>query len=338
MRAWKIMGEFGLSSLKVAQIDKMPIKAHEVRVDIRACSLNYRDLMVVKGFYNPHQALPLIPLSDGAGEVVEIGAEVKNFRVGDRVCATFSQKWCHGVVSTDAMKATLGSPLDGMLTESRIFAEEGVIKFPDYLSYEEAATLPCAAVTAFNAIAHQSSLTPGDTVLIEGTGGVSLFALQFAKAFGLKSIVISSSDEKLAKAKAIADCHGINYRQNDNWPAAIMDKTEGRGVDAVVEVGGAKTIQKAIASVKRGGVVCLIGILSGTEEPVDLRPILMNNIRIQGIFVGAKMVFSAMNRVLEHAKIRPVIDRVFDFKDTPAAFSYLESAQHFGKICIKVAK
>lgn len=338
MRAWKIVGEFGLNSLTVSEIEKVPIKANEVRVEIRACSLNYRDLMVVKGIYNPHQALPLIPLSDGAGEVVEVGHEVTGLKVGDRVCATFSQKWCHGVASLETMKATLGSPLDGMLTESRVFSEEGLIKFPDYLSFEEAATLPCAAVTAFNAIAHQSTLKPGDTVLLEGSGGVSLFALQFAKAFGVKSIVISSSDEKLAKAKAIADCHGINYKKNENWPAAIMDATQGQGVDAVIEVGGAKTIQKAIGSVKKGGVVCVIGILSGTQEAIDLRPILMNNIRIQGIFVGAKTVFTAMNRVLEHAKIRPVIDRVFDFKDVPAAFSYLESAQHFGKICIKVAK
>lgn len=336
MRAWKIVGEFGLGSLKQIEIEKASLKPGEVRVEMRACSLNFRDLMVAKGVYNPHQRLPLIPLSDGAGIVVEVGSDVKSLKVGDKVCATFSQDWCHGTATNETFKATLGSPLDGTLAESSVFSENGVIRFPDYLSFEEASTLPCAAVTAFNALAMQASLKPGDAVLIEGTGGVSLFALQFAKVFGLEAIVISSSNGKLAKAKTITDCHGINYVDNENWPSTVLDLTGGRGVDVVVEVGGAKTINKAIASVKRGGVVSVIGILSGTKEAIDLRPILMNNIRIQGIFVGGKTVFAAMNRVLEHAEIRPIIDRVFEFDDAPAAFSYLESAKHFGKVCIKV--
>lgn len=336
MRAWKIVGEFGLNSLKLVDIDEAPIKTHEVRVAMRACSLNFRDLMVAKGLYNPHQTLPLIPLSDGAGEVVEVGADVKGLKVGDKVCATFSQDWCHGIATNETFKATLGSPINGTLAESCVFSEAGLIKFPQFLSFEEAATLPCAAVTAFNALALQASLKPGDTVLIEGTGGVSLFALQFAKAFGLKAIVISSSNDKLKRAQALHECKTINYAENQNWQAAVLDLTAGRGVDAVVEVGGAKTINKAIESVRRGGVVSVIGILSGLSEAIDLRPILMNNIRIQGIFVGAKTVFSAMNRVVEHGEIRPVIDRVFDFHEAKDAFSYLESAQHFGKVCIRV--
>lgn len=336
MRAWKIVGEFGLNNLKLMDGDKPRLKAHEVRVDIRACSLNYRDLMVAKGQYNPHQSLPLIPLSDGAGVVSEVGAEVTGFKVGDRVCATFSQDWCHGIATAETFRATLGSPIDGTLTESRVFDAAGLIPFPNFLSFEEAATLPCAAVTAFNALALQASTKPGDTVLIEGTGGVSLFALQFAQVLGLKAIVLSSSSEKLAKAKAIGDCCGINYAENDNWPDMVLDLTGGKGVDVVIEVGGAKTINKAIASTKKGGTVAVIGILSGIREAIDLRPILMNNIRIQGIFVGAKTVFSAMNRVIEHGKIRPVVDRVFDFNQAPEAFRHLESAQHFGKVCIKV--
>lgn len=336
MRAWKIVGEFGLNSLKLVDVEKAPLRSHEVRVTMRACSLNYRDLMVAKGIYNPHQALPLIPLSDGAGEVSEIGSGVTDFKVGDKVCPTFSQRWCHGMATDETFKYTLGSPIDGTLAESQTFCEDGLIKFPDFLSFEEAATLPCAGVTAFNALAMQGSLKPGDTVLIEGTGGVSLFALQFAKLFGLQAIVLSSSNEKLAKAQALYDCRTINYRVNENWPAAVLDFTNGRGVDHVVEVGGAKTINKALASVKRGGVVSVIGILSGVAEPVDLRPILMNNIRIQGIFVGARTVFEAMNRVVLHGKLAPVVDRVFDFKDAKEAFGYLESAQHFGKVCIKV--
>jgi NADPH:quinone reductase-like Zn-dependent oxidoreductase len=230
----------------------------------------------------------------------------------------------------------LGSPLEGMLAEQGIFEEDGLIKFPDHLNYEEGATLPCAAVTAFNAIAYQSDLKPGDTVLIEGTGGVSLFALQFAKIFGLKSIIISSSHEKLAKAQALIESAGINYREQPDWHLAVLDLTKGQGVDAVIEVGGAKTISRAIASTKKGGVVCSIGILSGTKEAIDLRPIFMNNIRIQGTFVGAKTVFSAMNRVLTHQKVQPVISRVFNFDKAPEALAHLENAAHFGKVCIKM--
>lgn len=337
MRAWQIVGEFGLNNLKLVDVTEPSLKSNQVRVKIHACSLNYRDLMVAKGIYNPKQKLPLVLLSDGAGEVVEVGSDVTRVKVGDRVCATFSQKWCHGIATDETFAHTLGSPLDGTLAEQQVFFETGVVKFPDHLSYEEAATLPCAAVTAFNAMAMQASLTAGDTILIEGTGGVSLFALQFAQVFGLRSIVISSSDDKLARAKSLGASVGVNYSKTPDWPAAILDITEGRGVDAVVEVGGAKTISKAIKSVKRGGVISVIGILSGIEEAIDLRPILMNNIRIQGIFVGGRTVFEAMNRVVSHAKIKPVIDKSFSFNDAPKAFAHLESATHFGKVVIKVA-
>lgn len=337
MRAWQIVGAFGLNNLKMVDSSERKLQTNQVRVKIHACSLNYRDLMVAKGLYNPKQPLPLVPLSDGAGEVVEVSPEVTSIKVGDRVCATFSQKWCHGVATDETFANTLGSPLDGTLVETQVFSADGLIKFPEHLSYEEAATLPCAAVTAFNALAQQASLNPGDTVLLEGTGGVSLFALQFATALGLKSIIISSSDEKLERAKGLGASVGINYNKKSDWPAAVLDLTEGRGVDAVVEVGGAKTIGRAIKSVKRGGVISVIGILSGIEEPLDLRPILMNNVRIQGIFVGGKTVFEAMNRVVSHAKIKPVIDSCFAFNDAPKAFAHLESAQHFGKVVIKVA-
>jgi NADPH:quinone reductase-like Zn-dependent oxidoreductase len=335
MRAWHI-SQFSIDGLKLTDAIEAPLKSNEVRVKIHACSLNYRDLMVVQGHYNPNQSLPLIPLSDGAGEVVEIGRDVVGFKVGDRVCGTFSQAWCHGPPTVECGKATLGSPLAGMLSESRVFHEEGLIKFPDYLSYEEASTLPCAGVTAFNAIAYQSGLVAGDTVLLLGTGGVSLFALAFAKAFGLKTIITSSSDEKLARAVGMSDDAGVNYSKHPDWPGMVLELTQGKGVDAVIEVGGAKTLERSIMSTKKNGVICVIGVLSGTKEPIDVRQILMNNLRIQGIFVGAKTVFSAMNRVLAHQKIRPVIDRTYDFKDAPKAYSYLESAKHFGKVCIRI--
>lgn len=336
MRAWHIADNFSIKNLKIAQVVQGPLRQDQVRVKIHACSLNYRDLMVIKGHYNPKQTLPLIPLSDGAGEVIEVGSSVSEFKVGDRVCGTFSQNWCHGGPTVEAHNATLGSPLPGVLSEVRDFGEQGLIQFPDYLSYEEASCLPCAGVTAFNTIAFQSQLGAGDTVLLLGTGGVSLFALQFAKAFGLKALITSGSSDKLQKAQRLGADGLINYREHPKWSRMVLELTKGCGVDAVVEVGGAQTLTESILSTKKAGVVCVIGVLSGSQEPVDLRPILMNTIRLQGIFVGAKTVFSAMNRVLAYQKIHPVIDRVFSFSEAQEAFSYLESAQHFGKVVIKV--
>lgn len=335
MRAWHIEN-FGIEGLSLKEEVLSSLGPYEVRVKIHACSLNYRDLMVVRGHYNPKEKLPLIPLSDASGEVVEVGNLVKDFQVGDRVCGTFSQDWCHGMPTNRASKATLGSPLPGVLSEYRVFLEGGLVKFPSYLSYEEASTLPCAAVTAFNALAYQSGLTASDTILLLGTGGVSLFALQFATAFGFKAIITSSSDEKLKKAALMAPCSGINYKKYPQWHEQVLEMTAGQGVDAVIETGGAKTLNQSILSSKKGGVVCIIGVLSGAQEPLDLRPVLMNNIRLQGLFVGAKTVFHAMNRVLTHQKIRPVIDKVFDFADAKKAYWYLESGQHMGKVCIKV--
>lgn len=333
MQAWQLVG-FGFENLELVTLGQSLLKDHQVRVKIHAASLNYRDLMVIKGQYNPKQALPLIPLSDGAGEVVEIGAKVTKFSIGDRVCATFSQNWSFGPPTNESYKNTLGSPLNGMLATESVFHEDGLIKFPEHLDYLEASTLPCAGVTAFNAIMG-NELKPADSVLLQGSGGVSLFSLQFAKALGLKIIITSSSEEKIQKALKLGAHCGINYLDKPNWSKEVLKLCDS-GVDAVVEVGGAKTLAQSIASVKRGGVICLIGVLSGSVEPLDLRPVLMNNIRIQGIFVGSKAIFTAMNRVLTHSQIRPVVDRVFDFKDAPLALSYLESGQHFGKVCIKV--
>lgn len=333
MRAWQIE-RFGLENLTLVERQEQKLKANEIRISIKACSLNYRDLMVVKGIYNPKTPLPLIPLSDGAGVVTEIGPEVQSFEVGDRVCAVFSERWTKGLATAETMNYTLGSPVDGMLSESRVFLEDGLIKIPDYLTYAEASTLPCAGVTAFNAIMYQSELKPNDTVLLIGTGGVSIFALQFAKTNQINSILLSGSDEKIYKAMGLGALHCINYKKNPSWESAVLDYTRGCGADAVVEVGGIKTLGKAIQSVKPGGVICVIGVLSGAQDGIDLRPILMNNIRLQGIFVGAKTVFEAMNRVLEHSQIHPVIDRIFPFEEANQAFDYFASQQHFGKVCI----
>lgn len=333
MRAWQITDSFGLGHLTLVKKNQKPLLENQVRIKVHACSLNFRDLMVIKGLYNPKQSFPLTPVSDGAGEIIEIGAKVSNFKVGDRVCATFSQKWDVGVVSEEAQKNTLGSPLDGMLAEQVVLEEGGLIKFPSFLSFKEAATLPCAALTAFNALTKNQSYQPGDTVLIEGTGGVSLFALQFAQLLNLKTIVTSSSNDKLARAKKLGATHLLNYRELTNWHEKVRELCHG-GVDGVVEVGGAKTISQAVACTKNGGTVCVIGVLSGSQEPFDLRPILMRQIKIHGTFVGPKNLFAAMNRVIEHGQIKPVIDREFAFEDAQSAFAYLESGQHFGKVVI----
>lgn len=336
MRAWQLVDGFGLDHLKLSDLALAPLAEHQVRVKIHAASLNYRDLMVIRGQYNPKLLLPITPLSDGAGEVVEVGPLVTEVKVGDRVCATFSQCWPFGAPTKSTYQNTLGCPLNGMLATEGVFHEQGLVKFPDHLDFIEAATLPCAALTAFNALMCQSELKPNDTVLLQGTGGVSLFAFQFAKALELKIIITSSSSEKLERLKTLGESHHINYNDTPKWSEEALRLTEGLGVDAVIEVGGAKTLGQSIASVKKAGVICLIGVLSGALEPIDLRPVLMNNVRIQGIFVGSKASFIAMNRVISHQKIKPIIDKVFDFSEAFKAFSYLESAQHFGKICIQI--
>lgn len=333
MKAWSIE-DYGLRNLILKKVLPQKIESKSVRVKIRACSLNYRDYLVIMGLYNKKMPLPLVPLSDGAGEVIEVGKGVTEFKIGDKVCATFSQKWLSGPLNKDVCQNTLGCPLDGMLRQEVVLNEEGLIKFPPHLSFEEASTLPCAGLTAFNAIFSQNFLRPNDTILLEGTGGVSLFALQFAKALKLNTILLSSTQEKMDKAKSFGADHVINYRKNPDWSKEVLNLTDGQGVKAVIEVGGQDTLPKAIKSLSKGGAIFLIGIVSGSMANIDLIPILMNDLRIFGIFVGHKAMFLSMNTVIEHALIRPVIDKVFDFKDADKAFNYLKSQAHFGKICI----
>lgn len=338
MKAWQIVESFGLNNLKKCELSRKPLLDDEVRVKIRACSLNYRDLLVVKGHYNPRQVLPLIPVSDGAGEVIEVGSRVKSFKPGDKVCATFSQAWDYGRVDEVAQRYTLGSPLSGMLASEGVFKERGLVSYPSFLSFVEASCLPCAALTAFNALTHEAELKPGDSVLLEGTGGVSIFALQFAKALGLFTIALSSSPEKIEHLKELGVDHAINYKSLDDWPKKVLEITGGRGVDAVIDVGGKSTLNKAIASVKRGGVVCLIGVLGGTNADIEVVSVLMKQLRLFGVFVGSKNLFLAMNRVIEHSRIRPVISKIFSFDEADKAFYFLESGNHFGKICIEIGE
>ncbi len=329
MKAFEIES-FGLEGLKPARRAELQAPARgEVLVRIKACSLNYRDLMMLRGEYNPRQPLPLIPLSDGVGEVIAVGEHATHFSVGDRVCGTVCQDWIAGTISKEISRSTLGSPLDGMLCEQRLFPEHGLVKVPGYLSNEEASTLPCAALTAWRAIFGVYKLEPGETVLLQGTGGVSLFALQFAKTCGARVVIISSSDEKLEKAKAMGADVCINYKTHSEW-------SKGLQVDLVLELGGAATIEQSIKAVRPAGQINLIGRLGGGKTEIDLVPIFMRDIRVQGLFVGPRESFEAMNHALEQHQIKPVIDRVFDFNDAPEAFKYLESAQHMGKIVVKL--
>jgi NADPH:quinone reductase-like Zn-dependent oxidoreductase len=294
--------------------------------------------MMVKGVYNPKQKLPLIPFSDGAGEVVEVGGDVTKWQVGDRVSPTFMQGWIEGEIEYKKARTALGGDLDGCLREFATFDENGLVRIPDHLSDEEAATLPCAALTAYHALFVSGCLKPDDAVLFQGTGGVSIFALQLASVYGCQTFVISSSDEKLQRANELGADHLINYNETPDWDKAILELTERRGVDHVVEVGGGGTIQKSLNAVRMGGHIAVIGALSGGQGEISPVSILMKLVKLQGIFVGSRQMFEQLNQLLcLHNNIKPVIDRVFDFKEVKDALRYMESASHFGKIVVKVS-
>jgi NADPH:quinone reductase-like Zn-dependent oxidoreductase len=336
MRAYQLPQATGIEALK--QVDlPIPKPAHrQVLVKVTACSLNFRDLAIVLGRYRMPVKPNVIPLSDGAGEVIAVGGGVTKVKTGDRVAGNFFQRWPGGIASIDTHASALGGGIDGMLTEYAVLEEDGVVKLPTHLSLEEGACLPCAGVTAWHALAEHGQVTAGDTVLVQGTGGVSMLGLQLAKLMGATVIATSSSDEKLARAKKLGAAHGINYKTTPDWEKAAVEFTGGRGVDLVIEVGGAGTIAKSLGAIRQGGRVTMIGVLSGAAE---LNPMLILGKRanIQGVSVGSTQMFEAMNRAIASGGLKPVIDKVFSFDDTPAAFRHMQSAQHFGKIVIKVA-
>lgn len=308
----------------------------EVRVGIRAAALNYRDLMVVEGRYGRGAVPPnLVPLSDCAGEVLETGAGVVRCKVGDRVAGTFFQNWIGGDIDAAGHESALGGAIDGVLAEQRIFSEQGLVTIPQHLDFMEAATLPCAALTAWNALFTHPALRPGEAVLLLGTGGVSTFAAQFAHAAGARVIITSSSDAKLERMRALGANDLVNYRSYPEWEKEVWRLTGGRGVDHVVEVGGAGTLQRSIASTRHGGAVHLIGVLTGGK--IDPSAILRRSVHVHGVFVGSRQMFEAMNRMIFFSGLRPVIDRIFPFADAPAAYQHLKSARHVGKIVIRVS-
>ncbi|MCP3143533.1 zinc-dependent alcohol dehydrogenase family protein [Pyxidicoccus xibeiensis] len=336
MKAYEIRDGFGLDKLVLTERTEPTPGPFQVRVRVKATSLNQRDLMMVEGRYNPRQKLPLIPNSDGAGVVDAVGPGVTRVKPGDRVMGLFSQMWMAGEPTRAAQTSTLGGPLDGALAECMVLHEDGVIPTPAHLSDEEAATLPCAALTAWSALVTYGALKAGDTVLVQGTGGVSIFALQLARLLGARVIVTSSRDDKLEKARALGANELINYATTPDWDKAARALTGGVGVDHVVEVGGAGTFEKSLRAVRVGGTVSVIGVLSGGAGNVPLTPILMQNLRVQGILVGHRQGFEALNRALTLHGVRPVVDRVFPFTEARAAFEYLKSGAHFGKVVIRV--
>jgi NADPH:quinone reductase-like Zn-dependent oxidoreductase len=308
----------------------------QILVRMRAVSLNYRDLNIAKG--SPARGpLPtnLIPLSDGAGEIVALGPDVTGLRCGDRVAGLFMQSWLGGEIEPAHVDSSRGGAIDGVLAEYVVFEQDGVVPLPAHLSFEEGATLPCAGVTAWNALYAGRPLRAGESVLVLGTGGVSIFAAQFALAAGARVIATSSSDDKLARTRALGVTDGVNYRQHPDWQHEVLRLTDGRGVDHVVEVGGAGTLQRSIEAVRIGGQVHLIGVLTGGGE-INPTPVLRRNLLLRGIYVGSRQMFSDMNRMISLHRLRPVIDRVFPFEQAREAYHYQTSQAHLGKVVIRI--
>ncbi len=336
MNVFEIRDAFGLDHLQQNERPRPHPGPGEVLVRMRAVSLNYRDLLMVQGRYNPKQPLPLVPCSDGVGTVEELGPGVDSLEKGQRVAPIFAQTWYGGPATHTKVRSTLGGPIDGTLREYAVFPAAAVVQIPEHLSPVEAATLPCAALTAWSALVTQGQVRAGDTILVQGTGGVSIFALQIACLLGARVIVTSSSDAKLEIARKLGSWAEINYSEHPDWGKKARQLTNGIGVDHILEVGGAGTLRQSLRAIRIGGQISMIGVLSGTTSEIDLIPILMGNVRVQGILVGSRDGFLAMNRAFEQHQLRPYVHRVFPFEETREAFAYLAGARHIGKIAIEI--
>ncbi len=337
MRCYEIRSGDGVDGLRQVERPERALGAHEVRVAMRAVALNFRDLMVARGDYFDPAPHPVVPVSDGAGAVVEVGAQVTRFRPGDRVITTYFPNWMDGPATAEAQHDTYGAQLDGVLCERFVAPETGMVRAPEGLDDAEAATLPCAAVTAWNAMFGRGVLNPGDTVLIQGTGGVSIFALQLARAAGLEAIVTSSSDAKLDRVRAMGARAAVNYRSNPDWQKAVKAETAGRGVDLVIELGGADTLRRSIEAVRFGGLVVVIGGLSGFKG-AEVAPgaLISGNKSLQGVMVGSRVMTEQAVRFVERNAIRPVVDRRFGFDEAVAAYEHLKAGRAFGKVVIDI--
>jgi NADPH:quinone reductase-like Zn-dependent oxidoreductase len=310
--------------------------AHEVLVRVRAVSLNRRDVFVRRGQYNVTAGESFVPLSDGAGEILAVGPGVRRFRVGDRVVATFFQSWLSGPMTRAAFASALGGGTDGMLSRYVTLNEAGLAKIPRELSFEEAATLPCAGVTAWNALVTRGHTQPGDFVLLEGTGGVSVIGLQLAAALGAKPIITSSSDDKLARARTLGAAGTVNYRTTPEWEKPVLELTGGNGVQQVLEVGGKDTLPHALASLGQGAHIALIGGLSAFSGDIPMMALLGHGANVSSIYVGSRADLEALLAFVHAHRIRPVVDRVFAYEDAAAAYDLMESERFFGKIVIRI--
>jgi NADPH:quinone reductase-like Zn-dependent oxidoreductase len=336
MRAYEIVaGSSSLDGLRRCERpDPKPLPT-QILVRMQAASLNYRDLLIPRGHYmGGAVAVNTIPMSDGAGEVIAVGSAVTRFRIGGRVAGTFFRGWNDGKPPRGPLAALGAPPTDGVLAELVVFDEQNAVALPAHLSAAGAATLPCAGVTAWRALA-DGHIAPGESVLVLGTGGVSIFALQFARLAGARVIVTSSSDEKLARAKSLGADGCINYRAHPEWEREVLQLTDGRGVDHVVDVGGAGTLAHSIGSVAVGGRVAMIGVLTGVGAAGSPYGLLGKQASLNGIFVGSRGHFERMNAAISLNKMQPIVDREFGFDDAPAAYRHLESAAHFGKVVIR---
>jgi len=332
MKIWKVIPDETKLNIQQQDVNVKSPAEGEVCVRIHATSLNKRDLMVANGTYPDVKENGLIPLSDGAGEIIAIGKGVDNLCLGDRVVNLFWRDWMDGISAPDSV--AMGGTVDGVLAEEVILPAHALIKIPEFLSFKEAATLPCAALTAWNALMESGELKAGQTVLTLGTGGVSLFALQFAKAAGAKVIITSSSDEKLARAKEMGADILINYRTTPNWAEEVLRLTDNKGADVVIETGGPGTLNQSLQAASFNGQVTMIGVQAGISENISPLPILFKKLRLQGIMVGNKKMFENMLAQISAHEIKPVVDQIFSFEDAPKAFETMESANHFGKIVI----
>ncbi|HEY0469481.1 MAG TPA: NAD(P)-dependent alcohol dehydrogenase [Polyangiaceae bacterium] len=336
MRSWILNAGFGFENLRIEQRPEPSCGPRQVVIRVRAVSLNARDVMMVRGEYNPRQKLPLIVASDGAGEIVQCGEGVHEWRVGDRVCPIFAGLWQSGPLTQAARRSALGGPLDGTLTEYFAADADAVVALPEQLSFLEGACLPCASVTAYRALVELARLQAGQWLVCLGTGGVSLAALGIARALGVRVILTSRSAHKLSRAIALGAEHGIDTSHTVEWSKTVRTLTGGEGAHHVLEVGGAGTITESVRALGLGGSLSVIGVLSGAQPQLDLRPILMQDLRIQGVFVGSRDTFLHLLELVRTHDLHPQIDRVFEFEDARAAFEYAASGQQFGKVVISL--
>ncbi|RIV20061.1 NAD(P)-dependent alcohol dehydrogenase [Fibrisoma montanum] len=337
MKAVEVGDGYGIDALRFVQRDPAVPGPTQVLIRVKAVSLNYRDLLVVNGIDRWRPPVGRIPVSDGVGDVVECGPAVRSLVAGDRVAGLFLPNWHSGKLTPAKLQRSLGGAgYDGMLSEYVVLDERDVIRVPASLSYEEAATLPCAALTAWHGLIDEGRVKTGDTVLIQGTGGVSLFSLQFALLSGTNVIVLSSSDEKLERVRQLGAQHRINYATTRDWVKPVLDITDGRGVDHVVEVVGADNINRSIEAVAVSGTISVIGLIGGMKAEINTEKIMSKQIRLQGIEVGSTEMFASMNQAIETNALRPVVDRVFAFDEAREALRYLDAGRHFGKVVITI--